>query len=50
MMEELFEFLFGANARINRAKCWRSVVLSWCSTCCAVCQLAKSAWFAGAQA
>src|ERR1700676_5621984 len=26
-MEELFEFLFGASGRINRAKYWRSVVL-----------------------
>jgi uncharacterized membrane protein YhaH (DUF805 family) len=26
-MEDLFEFLFGASARINRAKYWRSVVL-----------------------
>jgi uncharacterized membrane protein YhaH (DUF805 family) len=26
-MEELFEFLFGAGGRINRAKYWRSVVL-----------------------
>jgi uncharacterized membrane protein YhaH (DUF805 family) len=26
-MEDLFEFLFGASGRINRAKYWRSVVL-----------------------
>ena len=26
-MEELFEFLFGASGRINRAKYWRSVLL-----------------------
>ena len=26
-MEELFEFLFGASGRINRARYWRSVVL-----------------------
>ncbi|MDB5605269.1 MAG: hypothetical protein JWP25_2169 [Bradyrhizobium sp.] len=25
-MEDLFEFLFGANGRINRAKYWRSLV------------------------
>jgi uncharacterized membrane protein YhaH (DUF805 family) len=27
IMEELFEILFGASGRINRAKYWRSVVL-----------------------
>jgi hypothetical protein len=26
-MEELFEFLFGASARINRAKYWRSLLI-----------------------
>jgi uncharacterized membrane protein YhaH (DUF805 family) len=26
-MEELFEFLFGASGRINRAKYWRSVLI-----------------------
>jgi uncharacterized membrane protein YhaH (DUF805 family) len=26
-MEDLFEFLFGASERVNRAKYWRSVVL-----------------------
>ncbi len=26
-MEELFEFMFGASGRINRAKYWRSLVL-----------------------
>ena len=26
-MEELFEFLFGASGRINRAKYWRSVLV-----------------------
>ena len=26
-MEELFEFLFGAKGRINRAKYWRSLVI-----------------------
>ena len=26
-MEDLFEFLFGASGRVNRAKYWRSVVL-----------------------
>jgi uncharacterized membrane protein YhaH (DUF805 family) len=26
-MEELFEFLFGASGRINRAKYWRSLLI-----------------------
>ena len=26
-MEELFEFLFGAGGRINRAKYWRSLLV-----------------------
>jgi uncharacterized membrane protein YhaH (DUF805 family) len=28
--EELFEFAFGANGRINRAKYWRSVLIYIC--------------------
>jgi hypothetical protein len=28
--EELFEFVFGANGRINRAKYWRSVLIYIC--------------------
>jgi uncharacterized membrane protein YhaH (DUF805 family) len=26
-MEELFEFLFGASGRVNRAKYWRSLLI-----------------------
>jgi uncharacterized membrane protein YhaH (DUF805 family) len=27
-MEDLFEFLFGASGRINRAKYWRSLLIN----------------------
>jgi uncharacterized membrane protein YhaH (DUF805 family) len=32
-MGDLFEFLFGASGRINRAKYWRSVVLFGVAGC-----------------
>lgn len=46
-IEGLFEFLFGANACINRAKYWRSVVLFYLLRG-VLGQLAKSARLAGA--